>query len=172
MKLLAEITDKSLGLGDAEKLLEKYELRKSARAILLNEKGEMATQYLQNHFYHKLPGGGVDPGETIEEALKREIREEVGCDCEVESLVGITIEYRNEYNLLHISFCHSATVVGEIGEPTLEPGEIEEGQITKWIKPEEVLELMKKDNPEKYNGKFILKREMTFLEEFLKSTLT
>ena len=168
MKLLKEITDKSVGLGnDIEQLGSNYELRKSARAIVLNTKGEMATQYLQNYTYHKLPGGGVDPGETIEQALKREVLEEVGCDCVITQPLGITIEYRNKYNLLHISYGFVADLVGEVGLPTLEEGEIEEGQETLWLTPDVVLEKMEADTPGKYEGHFILEREKAFLTEFL-----
>lgn len=170
MKLLAEISEGSLGLTqEYEQLWSQYQLRKSARVILLNKEGNMATQYLNTYTYHKLPGGGVDAGESIEEALKREVREEVGCDCEIIRPVGMTIEYRNKYQLLHISYCYVANVVGEIGQPALEGGEIEEGQETLWLTPEEVLEKMKSDKPGKFEGHFILKREMSFLEEYLNS---
>jgi len=170
MKLLKEFSEGTLGLSDVfEQLGSNYKLRKSARAILLNNDGNMATQYLNTYTYHKLPGGGIDPGETIEEALKREVLEEVGCDCEIIQPIGITIEYRNKYNLLHISYAFAAKIVGEIGKPTLEQGEIEEGQETLWLPPAEVLEKMKNDSPGKFEGYFILEREKTFLEEFLKS---
>lgn len=170
MKILKEISEGTLGLSDEfEQLGDTYELRKSARGIVLNENGEMATQYLNTYTYHKLPGGGVDPGETIEEALKREIKEEVGCDCEITKPLGVTIEYRNKYKLLHISYGFAAKVIGEVGNPALEEGEIEEGQETLWLPPEEVLEKMKNDNPGKFEGHFILEREKTFLQEFLKS---
>lgn len=36
-----------------------------------------------------LPGGALDPGETVHEALLRECREELGCDVRVEYLSGI-----------------------------------------------------------------------------------
>jgi len=167
MKILTEISEDSLGLGEPEQLGADYRLRKSARAILLNEQGEMATQYLEKYTFHKLPGGGVDPGETIELACKREILEEVGCDCEVLDPIGVVIEYRNKYNMLHISYAFVAKVAGEIGEPELEAGEIEEGQVTKWIKPAEVLRLMEQDQPQKFEGHFILEREKAILKEFL-----
>ena len=168
MKLLAEISEGSLGLSDQyEQLGSEYQLRKSARVILLNSEGKMATQYLKTYNYHKLPGGGVDAGESLEEALKREVREEVGCDCEIVRPVGMTIEYRNKYMLLHVSYCYVAEVVGEMGEPVLEEKEIEEGHETLWLPPTEVLAKMKTDTPGKFAGHFILKREISFLEEYL-----
>jgi len=169
-KLLSEITEESLGLaGGREKLGTNYRLRKSARVVLLNQAGKVAAQYLKNYTYHKLPGGGVDPGETVEAAALREVLEEVGCDCEIISEIGVTIEYRNKYELLHISYCFVAKVVGEIGEPALEDGEIEEGQVTKWMDPAELLESMNTDEPKKYEGHFILRREKSFLEEYINS---
>lgn len=167
MKLLKEISEGTLGMGEPEQLGVQYELRKSARAVVLNDRGEMAVQYLQNYTYHKLPGGGIEPGETVEEALKREVREEVGCDCEVLEPIGMVIEYRNKYHMLHISYGFSAQVVGAIGEPQLDEGEREEGQVTLWLPPEEALAKMKNDVPGKFEGHFILEREKAYLEEFL-----
>ncbi|MFN3188411.1 MAG: NUDIX hydrolase [Candidatus Paceibacteria bacterium] len=170
MELLAEISEGSLGLSEKFELLgEEYQLRKSARVILLNDKGEMATQYLKTYNYHKLPGGGVDANESIEGALKREVKEEVGCDCKIVRPVGMTIEYRNKYKLLHISYCYEAKMIGEVGQTALEAGEIEEGQETLWMLPEVVLKKMKLDKPGKYEGYFISKRETAFLEEFLRT---
>lgn len=170
MRILKEISEASLGLSnEPEKLGDSYELRKSARAILLNEQGEIAIQHLRTYTYHKLPGGGLEHGESAEDALKREVLEEVGCQCEVVRPVGVTIEYLNRTKVIHLSYCFVAKVVGEIGEPKLEEGEITEGHETLWMTPVEALAKMKTDIPGEFKGNFILEREKTFLEEFLKS---
>lgn len=169
MKILAEISDHSLNLGDSgEKLGDYYRLRKSARAILLNEKGEMAAQYARVFGYHELPGGGVERGESIEQALQREVLEEVGCDCELVKPIGMVIEYRYQDMAIYISYCYEAKIVGRIGDVKLEQAEIAEGQEIKWILPNRLLHQMKSDKPDSYRGHFILKRELTFLEEYVR----
>jgi len=168
MKILAEISDYTLGLDTSNLVNVTYKLRKSARAIILNQEGKIATQYLQNKGYYKLLGGGIEIGEQVTQALKREVLEEVGCDCEVIREVGMTIEYRNKNEIIQISYCYVARVLGEIGLPCLEEKEIGEGQITLWLYPEELLEKMKINRSEEYVAQFILKREVSFLEEYLR----
>jgi 8-oxo-dGTP diphosphatase len=76
--------------------------------------------------YWALPGGRVDPGETVEETVMREVKEETGLDVEIVSKIG---EYHEqgiqdgvEYN--YYPACFLVKVVG--GEIKKQESEIEE----------------------------------------------
>lgn len=77
--------------------------REIARAILLDENDNVCLEYLLDddgfgpRDYYETPGGGIKPGETHEEAIKREIEEEVGYKCEVISFLAEVDDY---YNLI------------------------------------------------------------------------
>lgn len=165
MKLLKEIKDKDTGLVDGEKFDKPYYLRKAARAVVFNDKGEIAFQFVSKHNYHKLPGGGFEKGENTQEALKREILEESGCEIEIKDEVGIVIEYRNKFNILQISYCFLADVIGGIGNPKYEDDEIKEGLTPMWLPIEEAIKLIEKDEPDDYQGKFIKIRDSLLLKK-------
>src|SRR3989344_2508708 len=101
--LIREISDTDFDskykMGD----LSKYSLRRAARGILMNN-GKIALLNVTKQNYHKLPGGGIEKGESVGEAFKREILEETGCDCEIKDQSGIILEWRDLYKLLQISY--------------------------------------------------------------------
>ena len=51
--------------------------RPSVRGILTKD-GKIAMMHSCKYDYYKLPGGGVEPGESLEETLVREVQEESG----------------------------------------------------------------------------------------------
>ena len=166
MKLLGEISEKSLGISEVEILGKKYTLRKSARCVLLNDKNEVSLQFVGKNNYYKLPGGGVGEGESEKETLVREIIEEVGCDITIERELGIVIEYRDAHNLLQISYGYLARVRGDIRAPQYEQGEIEDGFEPVWKSIDEALDLFEEYRPEEvYPARHIVTRERLFLQE-------
>jgi 8-oxo-dGTP diphosphatase len=168
MKLLAEIDDALLGMESAAggKLRDDYKIRHAARAVIFNDKGDIALLCATRHGYHKLPGGGMEIGEDWTTALIREAMEEVGCDVDVlPQKVGEIIEWRTEFQLKQVSVCGMAQVRGAVGQNSLTEEEIAAGMEVLWVSIDEAIRLLTADNPTDYEGRFIKARDSVFLKE-------
>lgn len=62
-------------------------IRNSAKAIILRD-GQLLVNRMEypDGYWFDLPGGGQEPGETLEQALRRECREEVSVEVEIHGL--------------------------------------------------------------------------------------
>ena len=86
-------------------------------AVIMKEGKVFATQRGYGEFKDgwEFPGGKVEAGESPEEAVRREIREELEVEVNVGDLID-TIEY--DYPAFHLSMkCYACTIAG--GSPHL-----------------------------------------------------
>jgi 8-oxo-dGTP diphosphatase len=91
-------------------------IRTAARAIIISE-GKLLVAKMRDHrgIYYILPGGGQQHGETLEEAVVRECREEVGVQVSVLGLVYVreyigrnhnfSKRHRHFHQLEHVFHC-------------------------------------------------------------------
>jgi len=164
-QIICDISDTTFNPSYVSGSLENYRVRKAARGILIN-KDRIALLNVSTKGYHKLPGGGIETGETNEEGFIREILEETGCNCKIMGSAGVTIEYRDQFKLLQISYVFIAEVIGEPGLQKLEQGEIDEGHDLEWKNPEEALQIFIEENPSEYEDQFIHLRDRTIFEYY------
>jgi 8-oxo-dGTP pyrophosphatase MutT (NUDIX family) len=61
----------------------------SANVIVVNDHGEILMIRRTDNGNWAVPGGGMDPGESITDAAIRETQEETGITCTITGLVGI-----------------------------------------------------------------------------------
>ena len=107
-------------------------------------------------------GGGVEAGEDLETALKRELKEELGAEVEIMYKIGIVSDY---YNLIHRHNINNYYLckVTSFGEKHLTRDEIEDFHLS-------TLRLSYRDAEEEYKkcaetkiGKLIAARELPVL---------
>lgn len=108
-----------------------YNHKVSAAAMVTNDKGEIL---LVNSPWRgwEYPGGLLEPGETFQQALRREVREETGVEIEITGFVGICKNV--EMNIVNIDFT-ARYVSGEL-TPSEESTEVI------WATPEQAMKLI------------------------------
>ena len=163
MELLLTIRDSDFGFSFHEP--DHYESRTAARAVIFDRDDKIALLHVRKKGYHKLPGGGVDEGESIEEGLQRELREEIGCTAKNIREIGMTEEFRYKYSVHQTSYCFVADVDGEKGESHMEEDEIADGFEVVWMDIKDAVTTLESELAiDNYEGIFIVHRELAFLK--------
>lgn len=95
-------------------------MRRASRAIIIKDEKLLVTKRNKfGHEYYILIGGGVDMGETEEQALYREIKEESGVQVQNPRLVYVE-NAGDMYGMQYIFLCEYVD-----GEPVLDPESME-----------------------------------------------
>ena len=122
--------------------------RPAAYAVVLQEGKVLLTR---QRGYLFLPGGGVELGETLENAVIREVKEETGINVDNPRLIDATSSYYSWENIVPKTYTHNQSLRlyylcdykgGELSIDGAEPYEIENGEMPEWV-PIEQLDIIK-----------------------------
>jgi len=87
--------------------------------------GEILLIQRADNAHWGLPGGHVEPGESVAQATVREVLEETGFAIEVGRLIGVysdpewqTVESSSGERSQYVNLCFEARVTAEVGRPT------------------------------------------------------
>ena len=108
-------------------------------------------------------GGGVEPGEDLREAIKRELREELGVEVSILCKIGVVSDYYNlihRHNINHYYLCW----IQSFGEKHMTPEEIDRFHLStlKLGYDEALAEYEKRSNTPL--GRLIANRELPILK--------
>ena len=138
MRLLFEVDTK-----DYDKNTERT-YRRSACGIVIRGK-TIAMCYVDKHKVHVIPGGGIEPGETMEQAVVREMHEETGLRIIPESVreYGYThVVRKGQYEPVYVqdSYYYLCQAEDELDEVNLTENEMRNGLHFGFVNPFEILQ--------------------------------
>jgi 8-oxo-dGTP diphosphatase len=164
MNHIGIIRDSDLYEGAVDADPTGFRLRTAGRAVVFDKLNQVALLKVGSHNYYKLPGGGVEEGEDLKEALRRELLEEIGCEADVFGEVGQITQYLNEKELKQISYCYLAKQTGEKGAPDFTDEERANGCEIVWAKDiNAAITFLEESRADDYSGTSIVRRDLTLL---------
>lgn len=122
---------------------QRYRHRPGAYAVLRRGNRILLTLQEVPKPEFQLPGGGIDPGESIMRALHREVMEETGWVFRLHRKLGVfrQFAYMPDYDLWAEKLCHIY-----LGQPYLRLGPpIEDNHIPVWMRQDMALEALAND---------------------------
>ena len=153
MELIDIVDEKNELTGEVAERWEAYEKglwKRTVSCWIMNENGEVLLQKRSankkiNASKWSKTGGQVDSGETVEEAILREVKEELGVDIPKEQTKVVDI-YKDSYKHKKFSYNFIFVVNYKINDYILQKEEVEK---VKYVTIEE-MELARKNNDSDY----------------------
>ena len=165
-KIIGYLRDEDFGNESIEK--PDLPTRCAVRVYMQNDKGEFCFVKSMAVGFMIAPGGGVDPGENLHEAVRREVKEETGWTITNIRPVGYFHEFKSR--IKHTTtFVFTANPVKH-GKTYLMDNEKEAQMTETWMTLDDALAYQKSRKlieSQSYIGAFLRSREQKILEYFL-----
>lgn len=145
-------------------------IRPSVRGIILRS-NRVAMVYSALYHYYKFPGGGMEQGESQQETLIREVREEAGLIVRPESIRPYGSVYReklypNGTLLQQENYYYFCEALPDAAPQQLDAYEEKEGFILKYVDPHHAIQVNRcEDHGPKDQD--MLEREASVLEQLI-----
>jgi ADP-ribose pyrophosphatase YjhB (NUDIX family) len=98
--------------------------------VVPDDQGSILLIRRTDNNYWSIPGGGMEPGESVRQAASREVMEETGINCEITGLVGIysnpghVAAYDDGEIRQEFSICLTARILGGSPRTSSESSEV------------------------------------------------
>ncbi len=151
--------------------------RPSVRAII--KRGEkLAMVHEMKHDYYMFPGGGIEDGESYEQALIREVQEETGLNIIPETIVEYGSVLRIQKSVifektifLQENFYYCCEAEDTIGEQQLDEHEKAEGYVLEFVTAKEALETNQFHDHKEETGSAWIAREAELLKMLMAESM-
>ncbi|WP_018755922.1 NUDIX domain-containing protein [Paenibacillus terrigena] len=111
------------------------QFRHIARAVIVHENKLLIARMKGAHAF--LPGGGIELGEGAQNALRRELNEELGVACDIGRFLGVLETHRfDERGAMHHEISHLFEVSSALLQSHTIPQSHEEHLAFQWIELE------------------------------------
>ncbi len=168
MKTLCKLNDKILLGRDG---MSTKMPRRAARGIVKTEDGLFAVLHLRKYDFYSLPGGGIEEGEEIVDALRREILEETGADCDAITELGIVEENRACHDFTQINYFF-AIETHHIMTNSFTDEERSRDTVLEWRTLDELYALIAHVTHTDAQRKYIQARDVAAMDEYLHKNRT
>ncbi len=141
--------------------------RPSARAVIIKD-GKIAMVYSKKYNYYKFPGGGIETGEYMEDALIREVLEETGLCVIRDSIQEYGQVHRiqkgtKEDIFIQDNYYFLCSVKKDIEQQNLDKYEADEGFTLEFLKPQLAIDVNRETILDDFT-QIMLEREALVLE--------
>ena len=138
-------------------------IKPSARTVIFDDNNLFAIIDVRNGEYFKIPGGGIEEGETPFQAAIREALEESGCEIKIIQKIGENKIVDESKNTIYHSICYLAKKIQTIGFPSFDNWEKFNQMRVIWVDINQAIKLFRSATPKDSISSQINQRDLNFV---------